>query len=84
MRIVKVTNEDFAETAGADGTLMWVTGTDEDTGERVKFAGSQRFMLTLANLAETQGAVATLIETAQILLVTSNPEWDSPGTSPED
>lgn len=86
MRIVTLAKGETEATEADDGVLL--TGTDEDTGELVTFKlvaakpVDRRFVNTLLELTKNQ-TVAVPLADFQVVEVASNPEWDSPGTSPE-
>lgn len=85
MRRLRITKEDFEQTIQVDGSVTRLTGTDIDSLERVKFKLTDTFLVnTMIAVARREGQVELTIASFQVIAVTSNPEWDSPGTSPEE
>ncbi len=86
MRIVRLDKDVIETTTEVDGDVTRFTGTDEKTGEQVKFKLTDRaFASTLISLVGRDGSLALPLADFQIISVEPvRGEWDSPGTSPED
>lgn len=86
-RVVTVTHE--------EGLAVWdartqftevvrLTGTDAATGETVKFKIGAGAFGELIHGLQFRNCVDVRVRSEHILSVTSEPDWDSPGTSPEE
>jgi hypothetical protein len=85
MRIVRLDKDVIEATTEVDGDVTRFTGTDEKTGELVKFKLTDRgFASTLISLVGHQAVSLPLADFQIISVEPTSGEWDSPGTSPED
>lgn len=86
MRIVKITKDDVDQESRGNGEQISLTGTDEQTGDRVTFAlDDGKLINTLLGLIQKDGSVALPLADSQVTDVEpTSGQWDSPGTSPEE
>jgi hypothetical protein len=85
MRIVRLDKDVIETTTEVDGDVTRFTGTDEKTGELVKFKLTDRALAS--TLIALVGHQAVSLPIADFQIISVDPvrgEWDSPGTSPED
>lgn len=85
MRIIKLDKNDVDQTVVVAGENTTMTGTDEETHERVTIKLNDTGLVNaLLKLIAREGSLALPVADFQVVEVEAvRGDWDSPGTSPE-